>query len=74
MRTVFDAHLHIIDPRCQSGCVNVRYRSAVHKRRRPYHPADLELICETLGEKLAGKVLYQNAADWYLKRWRTAGQ
>lgn len=38
------------------------------RARRPYHPADLELICETLGEKLAGKVLYQNAADWYLKR------
>lgn len=35
---------------------------------RPFHPADIELICETLGDKIAGKVLYQNAADWYLKR------
>ncbi|WP_342561372.1 amidohydrolase family protein [Paenibacillus sp. FSL R7-0345] len=38
------------------------------RARRPYHPADIELIYETLGDWLADKALYQNAADWYLKK------
>ncbi|WP_200865978.1 amidohydrolase family protein [Thalassobacillus devorans] len=35
---------------------------------RPFLDADVELIQETLGEELARKVLYSNAADWYLKK------
>lgn len=35
---------------------------------RPFCDTDIELIQETLGEELAEKVLYSNAADWYLKK------
>lgn len=37
------------------------------RARRPYHPSDIELICDTLDEKQCEKVLYQNAINWYLK-------
>lgn len=38
------------------------------RAQRPYHPSDVELIYNTLGEKNAGKVLCHNALNWYFKQ------
>ncbi len=35
---------------------------------RPYNDADLDLVLETLGETMAGKVLYENAVAFYRPR------
>ncbi len=37
------------------------------RAKRPYHHSDIELICNTLGQEQAEKVLYKNAINWYLK-------
>lgn len=38
------------------------------RAKRPYNHSDIELICNTLGEEQAEKVLYKNAMNWYLKK------
>lgn len=37
------------------------------RAKRPYHPSDIELIYNTLGEEQTEQVLYKNAMNWYIK-------
>ncbi len=38
------------------------------RAERPFKETDVDLIVETLGEPLAGRVLRENALDWYVRR------
>ena len=40
---------------------------------RPFEEADIGLMVEILGESLAGRVLHDNAAGWYIRDGKEQG-
>jgi predicted TIM-barrel fold metal-dependent hydrolase len=43
------------------------------RAERPFEEADVDLIVETLGNTLAERILYENAAGWYMRDGKEPG-
>lgn len=54
--------------RVNPGCLMFGSDLPSQRARRPFIPSDIDLICDTLGDALAAKVFWDNAAAFYHPR------